>query len=69
MFCDDIRVMDDRERWGIKIRTIWRIRVYISNQQYNLPDSVEKTSCRSNHPPYRDSYLPYERLELPYWGW
>jgi hypothetical protein len=38
VFCDNGRVADEDERWGIKIGMIWRIRADIRNQWYNMPD-------------------------------
>jgi len=34
------------ERWGIKRRMMWRIRADMTNQGYDLPDWVGKTSYR-----------------------
>jgi hypothetical protein len=33
--------------------------VAMTNQEYNVPDRVKKTSYRCYFPPDRDSYLPY----------
>jgi hypothetical protein len=67
--------VDKQERWGIKMRTIWKIHAAMRNQEYNLPDWVSKTSygCyylpdQDMYLPYRDLYLPYRELYLLYWG-
>ena len=57
--CDDGRVVDEKERWGMKMRTIWRIRAAMRNQEYHLPDWVDKTSYLCDYLPDRDSYQPY----------
>jgi len=41
------------------MRTIWRIRAAMRNQEYDLPDWVKKTSYLCYYPPDRDSYLVY----------
>jgi len=43
----------------MKMRTMWRIRVDMRNQGYDLPDWVGKTSYRGYYTPDRDSYLLY----------
>ena len=40
MFCDDGRVEDKKERWGMKMGIIWRIRADIKKKGYDLPDLV-----------------------------
>ena len=59
MFYDDGRVVDKKDRWGMKMRMIWRIRANMRNQGYDLPDWVGKTWYRLNDTPDQDSYLPY----------
>jgi len=44
VFSDEARVMDGKERLGMKMRTIWMIPADMRNQGYNLPDLFEKTS-------------------------
>jgi len=41
------------------MRTMWRIRAAMANQEYDLPNWVWNTSYRCYYPPDRDSYLPY----------
>jgi len=41
------------------MRTIWRIRVAMRNNEYDVPDWVENTSYRCNYTLDGDSYLPY----------
>ena len=54
--------MDKKERWGMKMRTMWRIRAELRYPGYDLPDWVVKTS-------YWCYYLPDRYLYLPYLGW
>ena len=58
--CDDGRVMDEKERWGMKMETRWRIRADRGNQGYQLPDWVGKSSYRCNYMLDRDSYRAYQ---------
>ena len=41
------------------MRMKWRIRADMSNERYNWPDRVGKTSYRCNYTPDQDVYLPY----------
>jgi len=59
---DDGRVVDEKERWGMKMRTIWMIRTNIINHGYDLPEWDWKTSYWCYYAPDRDLYLHY-------WGW
>ena len=47
MFLGDGRVEHkkerDQRRWGMKMRTIWRIRAAMRDQEYDLPDWDQKT--------------------------
>ena len=47
-------MMVEKERWGMKMRTIWRIRADMRCQGYDLPDWVWKTSHRCFYPPDRE---------------
>jgi len=38
--CDDVRVVDEKERWRMKMRTTWRIRADMRNKGYDMPDWV-----------------------------
>jgi len=40
VFCNDGRVEDEKERRGMKMGIIWRIRADMRNQGYDLPDWV-----------------------------
>jgi len=43
VFCDDGRVVDETGRkLGLKMGTMWKIRVDTRNQRYDLPDWVGK---------------------------
>jgi len=42
------------------MRTMWRLRVDMSNQWYDLPDLVGRTSYQRDYTPDQDSYLPYQ---------
>jgi len=44
VFCDEGRVVDEKERKGMKMRMMWRIRADMIIQGYDLPDQVGKTS-------------------------
>ena len=50
----------ERERWEMKIRTIWRIWSAMGNQEYDLPDRVPQDSYRRYFPLNWTSYLPYQ---------
>jgi len=49
----------EKESWGMKMRTMWRIREDQRNHGYNLPDWVHKTSSGCYYTSDRDSYLQY----------
>jgi hypothetical protein len=52
-------IKQQQREMGMKMTTMWRIPVDMTNQGYNLPDWVGKTVYRCNYPPDRDSYMPY----------
>jgi len=59
VFCDDDRVVNEEERWWIKMGMMWRIRADRRIQRYDFPDWVGKISNRCNDTPDRNIYLPY----------
>ena len=43
----------------MNMNMMWRIRVDIGNQGYDLPEWVGKASCQGNYTPYCESHHPY----------
>ena len=58
VFCDDERTnAREKQRWGMMMRTMWRIRASMRNRGCNLPDWVGKTSYWCFYMPDRVWYL------------
>jgi len=57
--CDHSRLVDEQERWEMKMGMIWRIRANMTNQGYKMANWVYKTSYQWYYSADRHSYLPY----------
>jgi hypothetical protein len=38
VFCNNDRVVDEKERWGMKVETMWRIQADVTNKGYNFQE-------------------------------
>jgi len=62
MFSADGRLVDKKERWGMKMRPLERIDGVVGNKGYDLPERVSISLYLYAYMLDLESYLPYWEL-------